>query len=60
MENQVDISSAQNVNSPIYLIVVHQTPARLRVPNKTKNFAIFDNPYVRKYFVDIDGVTYRR
>ena len=47
--------SAQIINSPDYLIIAHQTAARLRVPNKTNNFAIFDILSVRKYFVDIDG-----
>ena len=32
LECQVDIGSAQNIKSPIYLIVAHETAARLDVP----------------------------
>ena len=57
LECQVDIGSAQNINSPKYLIAVHQTADRIEVPNKTN---IFDHLNVRKYHVDIDGVRYPR
>ena len=43
LQYQVEIGSAENINSPKYLIVAHQTAARLGVPNKTKNIAIFNN-----------------
>ena len=51
--------SAQNINSPKYLIVVHQTAAGIGVPNKVNKVAIVDNLDVRKYPVDIDGARYR-
>ena len=54
-ELQVDIGSAQNINSPKYLIAASQTNART-TPNKAINPAIFDNNHVTKYFVEIDGV----
>ena len=54
--HQVDIGSAQNFNSPKYLITV----ARIGVPNKANNVAFFDDLDVRKYYVDIDGVGYPR
>ena len=40
LENQVDIGSAQNNNSPIYLIVAHLTATKKGVPIKTNNIAI--------------------
>ena len=60
LEYQVDIGNAQIINSPKYLIAVHQTADRIGVPNKTNNVAIFDHLNVRKYHVDIDGVRYPR
>ena len=57
MEYQVDLGSAQNINSPKYLIVAHQTAARAVGGKLVKN-AIFDNLDVRKYFVEIDGIEY--
>ena len=47
---QVDIGSAQSVNSPKYLICAHQTEARSALPNKRNNISRFDNINVRKYF----------
>ena len=55
-ELQVDIGSAQHINSPKYLIAAFQTNART-TPNKNSNPAIFDNN-VTKYFVEIDGIRY--
>ena len=56
-ERQVDIGSAQHINSPKYLISAFQTNART-TPNKASNPAIFDSNHVTKYFVEIDGVHY--
>ena len=56
-EFQVDIGSAQSINSPKYLIAAFQTNART-APNKNSNPAIFDNNNVTKYFVEIDGIRY--
>ena len=56
-ELQVDIGSAQQINSPKYLISAFQTNART-TPNKAANPAIFDDNDVTKYFVEIDGVRY--
>ena len=56
-ELQVDIGSAQHINSPKYLISAFQTNART-TPNKASNPAIFDDNHVTKYFVEIDGVRY--
>ena len=55
---QVDIGSAQHINSPKYLIGVFQTQNRIGVPNKANNIAIFDTNLVTKYFVEIDGAGY--
>ena len=60
LEYQVDIGSEQKINNPKYLIVAQQTAARIGVANKANNIAVFDNPKVRKYFVDIDGIGYPR
>ena len=56
-ELQVDIGSAQQINSPKYLISAFQTNART-TPNKAANPAIFDDNHVTKYFVEIHGVRY--
>ena len=56
-ELQVDIGSAQQMNSPKYLMSAFQTPTRT-TPNKASNPAIFDKNHVTKYFVEIDGVRY--
>ena len=57
-ELQVDIGSAQHVNSPKYLIGAFPTEARIGTPNKNNILAIFDNVNVRKYFCEIDGYRY--
>ena len=60
LEYQVDIISAQNINSPKYLIVARQTAHCIGIPNKTINIWVFDNLDVRKFHVDIDDVRYSR
>ena len=60
LEYEVKIGSAQNNNSPKYLIVAHETADRIGVPNKANNMVIFDNLDVGNYFVDIDAVRYTR
>ena len=57
---QLDIGSSQNVQSPKYLIGVHQTKDRIDGPISTKNVAIFDNLDLRKYYIEIDGQRYPR
>ena len=57
---QIDIGSAQQVNSPKYLIGCHQTAAKLNAPNKQLNISTFDNLNVRKYLVEIDSIRYPR
>ena len=54
-ELQVDIGSAQHINSPKYLISAFQTNLRT-TPNKASNPAIFHSNHVTKYFVEIDGI----
>ena len=56
-EFQVDIGSAQKINSPKYLISAFQTNDRTTA-NKGVNPAIFDENHVTKFFVEIDGVSY--
>ena len=58
LEYQVDIGSEQKINSPKNLIVAQQTAARIGVPNKANNIAVFDNPKVRENVVDVDGIRY--
>ena len=55
-EFEIDISSASNINSPLYLIAAHQNTQRLDPAEATRNlsinrfhFAIFDLVEVRKY-----------
>ena len=62
-EFQEDISSASNINSPLYLIAAHQKTQRLDaagnvLPNNRFNNAIFDHVSVRKYYSEIDGIRY--
>ena len=57
---QYDIGSAQQVNSPKYLICAHQTNDRTNASNKKFNIAIFDNLDLRKYHVEIDSSRYPR
>ena len=60
LEHQVDIGSAQNINSPKDLIVAQQTAAEIGVSNKANNTVVFDNLDVSKYHLDIDGVRHPR
>ena len=57
---QHDIGSAQNVNSPKYMICAHQTNLRTSIPDEKINISIFDNLDLRKYFFEIDGQRYPR
>ena len=57
-ELQVDVGSAQHINSPKCLIGVFQTQNRRGVPNRAINIAIFDTNHVTNFFVEIDGVRY--
>ena len=57
---QIDIGSAQQVNSPKYIICAHQTAARLNAPDKGLIISRFDNLNVRKYYVEIDSQRYPR
>ena len=41
-------------------MVVHQTAARIGVPNKANKIAVFDNLNDRKRHVDVDNVRYPR
>ena len=43
-----------------YPIVTHQSAARIGVPNKANNIAVFDILDVRKIFLDIDADRYAR
>ena len=56
-ELQVDIGSAQHINSPKNLIAAFQTNVRT-TPNKNANPAIFYDNNVTKYFVEVDGIRY--
>ena len=59
LEFQVEIGTAQNNNSPKYLMVDHQTADRLNIPSKANNIAIFDKLDVRKHFRKIDEQRYK-
>ena len=60
LEHQVDIGGAQNVNSPKYQTIAHQTAVRVGTREKANNVAVFENLNVRKYHVDNDGIRYPR
>ena len=57
-ELQVDIGSAQLVNSPKNLADAFQTLRRIGAHNKEKNIASFDHVNVKKYFAEIVGYRY--
>ena len=57
---QHDIVSAQEVESPKYLISAHQTKDRANAPNKKVNMAILNNLDLRIYHVEIDSLRYPR
>ena len=57
---QHDSGSAQQVNSPIYLISAHQTKDILSAHDEKNKFAIFNNLDLRKYYVEIDSLQYPR
>ena len=59
-ELQVDLGSAQHINSPKYLIATFQTNDRIGTPNEANNPLVFDTNHVTKFFVEIDGVGYPR
>ena len=64
-EFQINVISASNNNSPLYLIAAHQKiqrpdPADLTInlPNNKFNNAFFDQVKIREYYAEIDGVRY--
>ena len=64
-EFQIQISSASNNNSKLYLIAAHQKTQRPDPANPANNLsnnrfkkAIFDHSTVRKYYSEIDGSRY--
>ena len=66
-EFQVDISSASNINSPLYLLAAHQKTQRPDPANPANNLsnnrfnnAIFGHVDVRKYYSEIDGIRYSK
>ena len=66
-EFQIDISSASNKNSPLYLIAANQKTQRPDLANPANNLsndrfnnASFDHIEVRKYYSEIDAVRYQK
>ena len=57
---QIDLRSAQSMNSPKNLICAHQTQNRSNAPNRRKNISVFDHHNVRKYLFEKAGVRYPR
>ena len=57
---QQEVGSAQQENSPKYMISVHQIRLRANTSHKKINIAIFDNLDLRKYYVEIAGQRYPR
>ena len=60
LEFQLDIGSAQSINSPKDLLLFQQTVGGIRVPEKVNNLAIFDKLVDRKTFWEVDGVRYSK
>ena len=59
-ELQVDIGSAQKINSPKYIMGTFQSNDKVGTSNKANNPAVFDTNRVTKYFVEIDDVRYSK
>ena len=57
---QVDIGSAQQVNSPKYLICTHQTKDRLSTHDKKLIMLFLTISMLKKYYIEIDGQRYPR
>ena len=57
---QIDIGSAQQINSPKYLIGAHHTRIRSDILNKNINIAVFDKLDPRKKNVEIDDQRHPR
>ena len=57
---QIDIGSAQQVNSPRYLTSAHQTRTRADTPDKKNKIARFDKLYLQNFYMEIDGQLYPR
>ena len=57
---QIDIGSAQQVNSPKYLISAHQMRNTIKALQKNKNNAKVDHLNLKKYYVEIDSQRYQR
>ena len=57
-ELQIDIGSAQHVNSPKFLIAAFQKADIILTPYKNINIAIFDNVIVKTYFCEVDGARF--
>ena len=53
--NQVDIGTAQSVNSPRSLICAQQAAIGLKDPDKNENIAVFDNLNIRNSICEIYG-----
>ena len=60
LDYQVNIGSAQKINSPKCLIVAHQTAVRIGTPSEANIVLALDNLNVRNYHVDCDSVRYPR
>ena len=52
-EFQVDVASAQYTDSPLCLIPIHQTEARIGTPNRANNITFFDHVDKKKYLCEI-------
>ena len=61
-EFQIDISSALNINSPLYLIAAHQHTQRtdlanaaINLSNNRFNNALFDHVKLKENYAEVDG-----
>ena len=58
MEFQSNTGSAHNNESAKFLLAAHQTEARAGSAKKANFIAIFEKVYVKKHFLEIDGIRY--
>ena len=58
LQFEIDIGSAQNVNSPNYLTAAYQSQVGIGVPTKKNKIAVFDGHDVTENFVEMGDQRY--
>ena len=59
-ECQLDIGSSVKDDSPKFFLASYQRAVRSRVAKKANNISVFNHVDVKKCFVEMDGIRYRK